>query len=340
MAAEVEKLPVRVTWGYTRPASPGDRVTVEPSAGVSIGAIFRYRPGANIDGIEFILEFPRRTEPKLQKLQVIWADLLAAADADTARRLGNDAAMYPHAPRLYVRTGDDGTGGFAVTIGQLMRERAIWVPSLRHLHQPPASRLSTYTAHMASLKPWQGRADSPADRKRSPRRATRSSPPAGRTWAVPCTPIPQQTGAGHIIGLAWDSSIHKFGIDRGAGVRNDLGNPDRFRFWFEFGDITKGIARTWKSQTPARWSTRRTHDISSGNRSDTTSSSSPSRWMVRRPAPRRHRMVLLQRLRLSSLDGKARRVAVTLNHRRASSAGCEPCLRTGATTGAHNHRQE
>ena len=59
---------------------------------------------------------------------------------------------------------------------------------------------------------------------------------------------PRQTGVGHIIGLAWDSSIHKFGIDRGAGVRNDLGNPDRFQLWFEFGDITKGIAETWKGQ--------------------------------------------------------------------------------------------
>jgi len=39
------------------------------------------------------------------------------------------------------------------------------------------------------------------------------------------------------------------GIDRGAGVWNDYGNPDRFRFWFDFGDIAKGIASTWKGQS-------------------------------------------------------------------------------------------
>jgi hypothetical protein len=58
-----------------------------------------------------------------------------------------------------------------------------------------------------------------------------------------------QEGPGHIVCLAWDSTIHKFGIDRGAGVWNDYGNPDRFRFWFEFGNLSEGIIPYWKSQT-------------------------------------------------------------------------------------------
>ena len=59
---------------------------------------------------------------------------------------------------------------------------------------------------------------------------------------------PNQPAPGHIVGLTWDSAIPKFGIDRGAGVWNDYGNPDRFRFWFDFGDLTKGIANSWKGQ--------------------------------------------------------------------------------------------
>ena len=60
--------------------------------------------------------------------------------------------------------------------------------------------------------------------------------------------IRSQPGPGHIVCLTWDSAIPKFGIDRGAGVWNDYGNPDQFRFWFGFGDIDQGIAHTWKGQ--------------------------------------------------------------------------------------------
>ena len=62
------------------------------------------------------------------------------------------------------------------------------------------------------------------------------------------TATPRQRGPGHIVGLTWDSAIRKFGIDRGGGVWNDEGNPDKFRFWFAFGELGKGVARTWKGQ--------------------------------------------------------------------------------------------
>ena len=60
---------------------------------------------------------------------------------------------------------------------------------------------------------------------------------------------PEQEGPGHIVCLTWDSAIPKFGIDRGAGVWNDYGNPDRFRLWYEFGNLAEGIIPYWKSQT-------------------------------------------------------------------------------------------
>ena len=116
-ARKPDKLPVRVTWGHTRPAASSYFVKLEADRGMTIGPSPAYQlesgetasnsraGGGDIDGIEFVLDCPPREEPKLQKLQVIWADLLAAADADTARRLGNDAAMDPGAPRLYIRTG-------------------------------------------------------------------------------------------------------------------------------------------------------------------------------------------------------------------------------------------
>ena len=59
---------------------------------------------------------------------------------------------------------------------------------------------------------------------------------------------PHQQGPGHIVGLTWDSAVRKFGIDRAAGVWNDEGNPEKFRFWFAFGDLAAGVAGRWKGQ--------------------------------------------------------------------------------------------
>ncbi len=328
--AGVEKLPVRITWGYSRPAFTSYYVKVDAGPGMTIGPVSGYQlepgesatnshaGGGDIDGIEFTLEFPKRAEPKLQKLQLIWADLLAAADPDTARRLGNDAAMYPDAPRLYIKTSVDETRGFAVTLEQLERERAIWAPS-HDIYISAGEPFVEYAAHLRSLKPWQGQtilrriADEPEA----------SYEEYAARWEDMGSPLysnPRQTGVGHIIGLAWDSSIHKFGVDRGSGVRNDLGNPDHFQLWFEFGDITSGINRTWKSQ-------RLIDGLPIVN---TVFERDRVRYEVEQfawpldgpPAGRRGDMpmVLLERLRIASLDGKARSVAVTLSHRRALSS--------------------
>ena len=347
--AGAEKLPVRITWGYTRPASSSYYIKPDAGPGITIGPISGYQlepgesatnsraGGGDIDGIEFTLEIPKRAEPKLQKLDEIWADLAAAADADTARRLGNDAAMYPGAARLYIHTNPDGTRGFAVTIEQLERERAMWIPS-HDIYITAGEPFVDYGAHMESLKPW--KAQTILDRIASEPEASYEEYAA--RWEDMGSPLytnPRQTAPGHIIGLAWDSSIHKFGVDRGSAVRNDLGNPDRFQLWFEFGDITKGIAQTWKTQ-------RLVDGLPIVN---TVFERDQVRYDVEQfafplegpPLDRRGDMpmVLLERLRLASLDGKARRVSVTLSHRRALSPAWSTAFeveQTGNTITAKN----
>ena len=315
-SAEATKLPVRVTWGHNSSASNTLQVQVHVDGGASIQGLGRTGPtdGAR-DGVRFVLDAPPRTEPKFQRLQMIWADLLAAADADSARRLGQDAAMDPQSPRLYVVTRTDGTGGFAVTVEQLKRERAIWVPSL-DVYITSGEPFVEFSAHKKALEPFQGR---------RVLEQIQSSPEANyeeytALWEDMGNPAyrnPRQTEPGHIIALAWDSSIHKFGVDRGASVRNDYGNPDHFQLWFEFGDITKGIVGTWKRQS--------LHDglpvvttvfEREGIRYEVEQFAFP---LDGPPKVRRGdmKMVLMQRLRVSSLDGKARRVPVALSHRRA-----------------------
>lgn len=313
-----ETLPVRVTWGQG--AHTAQPVTVSADGGMRIQELAQ--TGA-VDGaaggLRFVLDYPARTGPKLQKLQVIWADLLAAADADTARRLGEDAAMEPHAPRLYVQTRADGTGGFAVTIEQLKRERAIWIPAL-DVYVTAGIPFVPLSEHRKSLQAWQGQRLLERIEK-EPEATYDEYASRWEDMGSPTYVNPQQTGNGHIIGLAWDSSIHKFGVDRGGGVRNDFGNPDRFRFWFEIGDIAKGIASTWKRQglrdgLPVVTTVFEREGIHYELEQFAYPLNGP-------PAERLGSMpmVLLQRLRVSSLDGRPHRVPVTTSHRRAMPSG-------------------
>ena len=149
------------------------------------------------------------------------------------------------------------------------------------------------------------------------RRPTRSTRAGGRTWVIPPTSNPQPRGPGHIVGLTWDSAIRKFGIDRGAGVWSDEGNPDKVRFWFAFGELGKGVGTTWKSQR-----------LTEGLPVMTTGSRRPGvRYEVEQfayplhgpPAERRGDMpmVLLQRPDgHSSSTGTPRSLPIAMTHRR------------------------
>ena len=127
---------------------------------------------------------------------------------------------------------------------------------------------------------------------------------------------PQPRGPGHIVGLTWDSAIRKFGIDRGAGVWPDEGNPDKVRFWFAFGELGKGVGRTWKGQ-------RLTDGLPVMT---TTFEDEGVRYEVEQfayplhgPPPERRGdmpMVLLQQLTITELNGTPRTLPVSMTHRR------------------------
>lgn len=309
-AATADQLPVHLTWGHTSNSTSPAQVRADSA--MTIEGLTPTGP----KGLRFILNYTPRTEPKLQRLHIIWADLLAEADSDTARRLGHDAALDPNAPRLYVQTKN---GGFAVTLEQLKRERAFWIPSL-DLYLTAGDPLVPFAQHQKDLAPYRGRRI--LDQIHAAPESTYEDFTARwEDMGHPAYTNPQPTGPGHIITLAWDGSLHKFGIDRGAGVRNDFGNPNRFQFWFEFADIAKGIVTTWKRQS--------LHD---GLPIVTTVFERDGvRYEIEQFAypldgpPRERRgdvpVVLLQRLRVSALDGKPRRVPITFSHRRAFPAG-------------------
>lgn len=315
LAAQVS-LPVRVTWGNMSVAPASLPVQVRAGGGVVIRNLVQTgaTDGAK-GGVRFVLDIPPQTGQRQLSLHPIWADLLAGADADTARRLGQDASMDPHAPRLYVQTSAGGAGGFALTIEQLQRERALWVPSL-DMYVTAGEPFIEFAAHQKALESWRGKRI--LEQIQSlPEASYEEYAALWEDMGNPGYTHPRPIEPGHITCLAWDSSIHKFGVDRGAGVRNDYGNPDKFQLWFDFGDLTRGIARTWKSQRLQNGLPVVTTVFEQeGIRYEVEQFAYP----LEGPPAQRHggmRMVLLQRLRLSSLRNAAQRVPVTLSHRRA-----------------------
>jgi len=321
---------VRISWGHESPAAAPYYVRLATESGAEIREATGYElePGegftadawqstagaGDIDGVAFTLVYPQAPTSRLQNLHIIWADLIAQSDADSARRLSHDAAFFPDTPKLTVFMNREGTRGFTVSTRQLLEEKALWVPSL-HVYLAAGDAPRSFPDHMKELDAWKGKRILERVEK-EPEASYSEYTARWEDMGSPAYTHPNQPAPGHIVGLTWDSAVAKFGIDRGAGVWNDYGNPDHFRFWFDFGDLTKGILSTWKSQS-----------LRDGLPVLTTVFEKDSvRYEVEQfayplngpPTERRGDipMVLLQKVRVANLADKSRTIPVTMSHRR------------------------
>lgn len=324
------ELKIRISWGHESPvAAPyyirvaaGSGLKIQDASGYQLEAGeglkadgWRGKAGAgDIDGVNFTLVYPESPAARLQNLHIIWADLIAQSDADTARRLRQDPAFRPDSPKFTVFMNPEGTLGFSVSVDQLLEQKALWIPSL-HVFLCAGDSPRSFDDHQKELAAWKGKRI--LDR-------VKSEPEAGYAdytarWedmGSPSYTHPNQPAPGHIVGLTWDSAIAKFGVDRGGGVWNDYGNSDHFRFWFDFGDLTKGIAGTWKGQSLAHGLPVLTTIF---ERDGVRYGVEQFAYPLNGPPHERRGdipMVLLQKLKLTNLLGQARSVPVTMSHRR------------------------
>ncbi len=324
-------LRVRLSWGHEVgprtaysvrlvPTTPDVTVSeaagdlLEAGEGLVDGAWHTSAGAGDVDGVEFTLLYPDNARSRIQDLHVLWADLIARSDPETARRLAQDPAFRPGCPKLTVLLNAEGNRGFTVSADQLREQEALWVPSLGVFLAAGGRRFS-FAEYRRRLAAHQGKRV--LDQVRAAPEATYEEFRARwEDMGSPAYAHPNQPPPGHIVCLTWDSAIPKFGIDRGAGVWNDYGNPDRFRFWFSFGDLASGIARTWKGQSLADGLPVITTVFEDGGvRYEVEQFAYP----LDGPPPRRRGdipMVLLQKVKLTELDGAARRVPVTMSHRR------------------------
>ena len=326
VGVELRSLRVRLSWGHRSPqaapwfvrlvpAANGMQIreaagwNLEASDGVADG-VGRTTAGAgDVDGVEFTLKYQEPAEAKRRTEHSIWNYLLTHSDADTASRLRNDPAFQVDPPLLTVQLNEEGTRGFSVSVEQLLRERAMWVPDL-DVFLAAGDELITLEQHQAAIQPYAGQRI--LDQlEREPEATYEQYTAHWEDLGSPAYQNPHSVPPGHIVGVTWDSAIPKFGIDRWAGVASDYGNPDKFKFQLDLQGWE------WKGQrlTDGLPVLRTTFE-----RSAVRLEVEQFAYPLLGPPPERRgdiAMVLLQKVRATALDGTAQTVRLNLRHERS-----------------------
>jgi hypothetical protein len=328
------QMTVHLSWGHTASRTSPYYVRLAPaSEGISVGSVnveglesgeglqngaWQSNAGAgDVDGIRFEVIYPDQPPTQLQNLHIIWADLIANSDTDTARRLSEDTALHPNASKLTVFTSAGEDAGFTVSTDQLLQHNAIWIPSL-DMYISVGENPVSFDEHIRHLSAWKGQRT--LDRVHSEPEATYELYES--RWKDMGSPFyvhPQEPEPGHIVGLTWDSAIAKFGVDRASGIRNDYGNPDHFQFWFDFGSLSHGVLDSWKGQRLADGLPVLTTVLEkAGARFEVEQFAYPL------DGPTSERlgeipMVLMQKVKVTDLLGTDRTIPITLNERRSFS---------------------
>ncbi len=332
-AQQTAKLQVRMSWGYKSVSHTPFYVKLLPTSGVEIssasgtslehgeglkdGAWQTVAGGGDTDGVAFTVSYPQKPPARRQNVEHLWNYLISQSAAGTARRLSQDAAFWIDPARFTVQMNAEATEGFTVAVEQLLEHPAMWIPAL-DVYLTTSRDPISFSDDQNELNSWKGQRIL---------QQIRSGPEAtyqefASRWADTGNPEyehPRLPKPGHIVGLTWDSAIPKFGIDRRAGVWNDYGNPDHFRFWFSFGSIGEGLRQLWKNQS-----------LTDGLPVITTEFEKQGvRYQVEQfayplngPPPERRGdipMVLLQKITATNLGDQAKTISVTMNHERKLS---------------------
>jgi hypothetical protein len=288
-----------------------------------VDGIARTRAGAgDVDGLSCWLRFEPRTISTITNAHRIWTYLLEHTDPAATKRLKADPGYRPDSRRLTVQLNESGTVGFSLTVDQLLERKTFWFPEFDlfiSTGEPPV----TFAEHQHALQT--ARAQTVLDQVAVEPEATYEQfKTRWEDMGNPSYRNPDSVPPGHLIGLTWDSALHKFGVDRLAGVKNDYGKLDSFRLRFDFGDPSADLGKAWTAQhltdgLPAVVTTFEKEGI----RCEVEQFAFP---LEGRPAERRGdlKMVLLQKMRFSELAGRARTVPVRLVNERELPAGSGP----------------
>ena len=281
--------------------SAGVKVSAMRGVGLEADDVVRERAelhtgAGDVDGVECDVTVlaPRRPPRKLHE---IWTCLLKYTTPEAAQRLRDDPAMVSDSSVLTVELSEDGTRGFSVGLEQLRRQKAMWLPE-SDVFVTCGEAPVDFAAHLASIK-----GERILDRvQREPEATYAQWTARWEDMGNPAYHNPKSIAPGHIIGIGWDSVLYKFGVDRFAGVRNDYGKVNVFDLRLALADP----ARAWRGQMLADGLPLITSTFEeAGVRYEVEQFAAPLHGP---PTERRGdiAMVLLQKVTLRELEGKAR----------------------------------
>jgi hypothetical protein len=287
---------------------------LEPEDQLTKGSLVTKAGSGNVDGVELKLRYPETPVRIIDNLHSIWAYLIEHSDEDTARRLRLDPAYRRDSRKLTIQMNHEGTKGFSLTVDQLLQNKVFWVPSL-DIYLAAGDSPIPFEDHIKNIEPMKGKRILDEVHK-EPEATYKQYMTRWEDMGSPDYINPHQPYPGHIVCLSWDSAIYKFGVDRGAGIWNDRGNPDKFRFWFDFGELSHLNNQSWKSQKL----TNGLPVISTVIEKDSV------RYEVEQFAyplngpPNERRgdipMVLLQKVKATNLKDSTRKISVLVSHQR------------------------
>ncbi|MBL9136463.1 MAG: hypothetical protein JNK85_11370 [Verrucomicrobiales bacterium] len=260
MADDETSLHLTLSWGH-RSARPqpfvlrisGEELNVgksrlvgaEPGDTLADSTARTHAGAGDVDGLSCTLTFPDRPVATLTNVHSLWRYLWYHGDPEAARRLQSDPAYRPDSRHLTITLDETGTSGFTLTADQILRQRSFWFPELDlflSAGQPPIA----FADHEAALRPRQGLRV--LDRVlREPEASYAAFTNRWEDMGSPTFTNPHSIPPGHIVGLSWDGALHKFGVDRLAGVQNDYGKADEFRLALDFGEFD-GLAQARLTQ--------------------------------------------------------------------------------------------
>jgi len=331
------QLKLRLTWGHQSPDTTAfyiklltESVEIADVSGLDLEPADQFKEdawvtqagGGDVDGVELMLQYLETPVRIISNLHSIWAYLIEHSDEDTAQRLRQDPANRKDPRKLTIQMNREGTKGFSITTDQLLQNKIFWIPSL-DIYLAVGDSPVSFDEHLKDIEPWKGKRILDEVHK-EPEATYRQYTARWEDMGSPDYVNPHQPYPGHIVCVCWDSAIHKFGVDRGAGIWNDLGNPDKFRFWFDFGDLSHLSTRSWKSQKltdglPVISTVIEKDDV----RYEVEQFAYPLNGP---PNERRGEipMVLLQKVKVTNLKNSARKISVLVSHQRNLPVLAEP----------------
>jgi len=339
-----EELRVSLSWGhqagrstsqYIRLLAEGAEVqnakaySLESDDAITDNTLTTHTGGGDIDGVEFTLRYTPGQIKTIGNLQSIWSDLIARSDGQTVQRLKQDPAYRPDSRKLTVRMDEAGARGFSITVDQMLESKVFWIPSLG-VYLTAGDAPISFADHLRELDAYKGKRILEQVR-REPQATYEQYAARWEDMGSPAYQNRHTVQPGHIVGVAWDSALYKFGIDRGAGIWNDYGNPDRFRFWFDFGDLARGIQKSWKGQRLADGLPVITTVI---EQEDVRYEVEQYAYPLNGPPDERRGdipMVLLQKVKVTNLQSRDVTLSVNVHHRRGFDS---------ADTGEMTYRSE